>query len=275
MLYTYHHLKERTFYGFPDLKNPKTFNEKTLWLKQNVRDKLGTIIADKYKVRNYVKKKIGNKYLIPLINIYKDEKEINFEALPNKFVLKPNHGSGWIIFCENKEKINQKYIKYICKRWLKMNFYYMSREWQYKNIEPKILCEEYLSSQENEELMDYKIFCFNGTPKYIQIDVDRFTNHKRCFYDTHWNKIPFTTYYPRSNRDIPKPSKLNEMLLISKILSENFIFSRIDLYYPKNEIFFGEITLHHGGGYEPFLPSYYDLILGKELILPKSSYLKY
>ncbi len=270
MLYTYHYLKEKRFYGFPNLKNPKTFNEKTLWLKQNYRDKLGMIVADKYKVRNYVEKKIGSKYLIPLINIYKDEKEINIGTLPKRFVLKPNHGSGWIIICRDKVKISEKYVKNICKDWLKMNYYYISREWQYKNIEPKIiLCEEYLSPKENEELKDYKIFCFNGNPKYVQIDVDRFTNHKRCFYDTNWKKLPFTTLYPKANRDIPKPSKLNEMLLISKKLSENFIFSRIDLYYPKNKVFFGEITLHHGGGYEPFFPQYYDLILGKDLSLPK------
>lgn len=269
--YCFHHLNKKRFYGCPDINNPRSFNEKIMWLKRNHRNSLGKKITDKLQVREYVKDKIGSQYLIPLIDTFENEKEIDLDKLPNKFILKPNHGSGWIILCKDKSKMSEAYIKSVYRSWLEKDYYYIAREWQYKGIEPKILCEKYLLRDDNEDLKDYKIFCFHGEPKYIQIDVDRYSNHTRCFYDPEWNKLPFTIIYPKYEGEVSKPSKLKEMVQISKKLSEPLIFSRVDLYCIKDKVYFGEITLHPGSGHKPFCPSNYDLILGRDLSLPKKS----
>jgi len=262
----YIHLKHAKRISWPNIKKPKSFNEKMLWLKLNYRNVYDSLLVDKYKVRDYVKEKVGEKYLIPLLKVYSSPSEITIENLPQKFVLKPNHGSGWLYICRNKKEIDITALRKKFEKWHSKNFYFIGREWQYRNIKPVIVCETLLEDQSNK-LLDYKFFCFNGNPKYIQIDVDRFDNHKRVFYDSFWNKMPFTTLYPKYEHEIPKPSNYNEMENIARKLSDNFAFARIDLYTLNNKVYFGEITLFHGSGNEPFYPKEFDNIVGDDIIL--------
>lgn len=259
-----------------NLDNPKTFNEKIQWLKLYYHDPIMTKCADKYLVREYIKEKIGEEYLIPLLGVWDKVDDIDFDSLPNQFVLKVNWGCGQNIIVKDKSKLNIEEAKNKLKNWLNpfSNHYYWSYEWQYKNIEPKIICEKYLE-QIDEQIYDYKFFCFNGIPKYIQVDIDRFSNHKRCIYDTNWNKLEFTNNYPLYNKDIEKPKKLSDMLKISKILSKSFKFIRVDFYIINNMPIFGELTFTHENGFGKFIPIDWDYKFGKLLELPKEKKIEY
>lgn len=242
-----------------NLIKPKTFNEKLQWLKLYDRNPKYTSITDKYLVREFVKEKIGEEYLIPLLGVWDNAKQINFKDLPNQFVLKCNHDSGSVIICKDKEKINTKKVIKKINKLLKKQYYWKSREYNYKDINPKVIAEKYMIDEEGQDLKDYKIFCFNGEPKFIQVDIGRFTNHVRNFYTTEWNFIPVE--FGKKNNEkiiIEKPSKLKEMLYIAKQLSSEIPMARVDLYVIKGEVYFGEITFHHGGGGEKIEPFEYD-----------------
>mgnify|MGYP001971359802 CR=1 FL=1 len=246
-----------------NFSDPQNFSEKLNYLKKFYRNKFANTVADKVRVRSYVKDRIGKKYLVPLIKIYNNASEIDFNELPQKFILKTNHGSGWNIICENKNLLDEQVVKRKFERWLSWNAYYLFREWQYKSINPKILCEKLLEY----EIKDYKVYCFHGKPEYIQVDSGRFSNHTRIIYNTNWVRQDFSILYPAGDDKIEKPKKLNEMLSISEKLSQDFIFSRIDLYINENNIFFGEITLHPEGGICPIFPSKADKIFSDKLKL--------
>lgn len=266
LLFDKRYAKNRYFKTFGktlNLDNPKTFNEKIQWLKLYRRDELQTLLCDKYLVRDYLKSIIGDKYLNQLYGVYENADQIDYESLPTRFVLKCNHGSGWNILCKDKSELNNSDTNKQLNHWLNQNYYHLGKEWCYKNIKPLIIAEEYLG----DNLDDYKIFCFNGKAKYIQIDKDRFTNHTRCFYDLSWIKQPFTTQYPIYKEKVKKPPLLSEMISIAEELAGDLEFARIDLYQIKKSIRFGEITLYHGNGFEKFVPEKYDLVLGHQLKL--------
>ncbi|NPV51417.1 MAG: glycosyl transferase [Candidatus Methanofastidiosum sp.] len=252
-----------------NLRNPQTFNEKIQWLKLYDRKPEYTKLVDKYEVRKYIAETIGEEYLIPLLGVYDNFDEIDFDALPNEFVLKPNHTSGNIYICKDKLKINYVELKKEVNMWLKRRYYWVHREWPYKNIKPRIICEKYMVDESGIELKDYKIFCFNGEPKLIQVDYDRFSGHKRNLYDTEWNYIPASIQYPTDpNTIIKKPNKLNEMLKLARILSKDYPHVRVDFYYVNDRIYFGEMTFYHGAGYEKFEPESLEMEMGSWLELP-------
>ena len=226
------------------------------------KENLGYLV-DKIAVKHYVQKILGQDIIIPTYRVFNNVEEIDWSGLPNQFVLKLNHGSGWNIICEDKSRFDIKSAEINLKKWQQLNYYNIGKELPYKSIIPRIICEEYLSS--STPLIDYKIFCFDGHPKYIQVDLDRQKKHKRNFFTTDWKVLPFTTLYPMGDGLLKKPNKLREMLVIAKKLSQNMPFVRVDLYYNDNNIYFGEITFHHGGGFEPFIPKRYDYILGKDI----------
>ena len=246
-----------------NLDNPATFNEKITWLKLNHRFKDGPVIADKYLVREYVKEKIGDKYLIPLISVFNNTQEIDYSSLPKQFVLKPNHGSGWVIICMDRNKVDTSEFNKQLDRWLKLDFSYLAGEWQYKAIEKKIICERLI--QELTEVVDYKFYCFNGKPKLVQVDVDRHTNHARSFYDLNWKKLDVGLLYPSGKKELRKPKNFQGMVQIAKKLSRDFTFCRVDLYNVDGRIYFGEITLHPEAGNGPFESYEQDLEMGKLL----------
>lgn len=253
-----------------NLENPMTFTEKLNWLKLNYRNNLMEQCADKYSVRKYVSE-CGFDYLLnPLLGYWDNVNDIDVLELPEKFVLKASHGSGWNIICTDKSKLNMKLYKKIMKCWLKTNIYYSGREWVYSNIQPRIICEKYIETN-GMDLKDYKIFCFSGKPKYIQVDGDRFTEHKRVYYDTNWNKQNFQYGEYGTEYIAEKPIKLDEMLSISKKLSAPFPFARVDFYNINNKIIFGEITFFPDAGFAKFTPDEMDLEMGKLLELPNKN----
>ena len=252
-----------------DLENPIKFNDKLQWLKLNWHDPVATKCADKYEVREIIKEKIGEEYLNELIGVYESVDEINIDELPEKFVLKGTHGSGFNIICKDKNELNWDLEFKKMRRWLKNNYYLSNREWVYRDIKPRIICEKYLEEFETGELRDYKIFCFNGEPKVIEVDFDRFKNHKRNFYDLDWKFINGEIKYPNdSSVNIQKPEKLSEMLNLSRILSVGFPHVRVDFYYLNNQIMFGELTFFHESGMGSFRPEDFEVEMGKWLELP-------
>ncbi len=250
----------------PNFKSPKTFNEKIAHLKLfNKND--NSHLCDKYLVKKHVKNKIGDKYVLDTLFVTSDPNSIPFEKLPKSFIIKSTHASGWNIIVKNKKNIDLKNIINKCKLYLSMNYFYLGREYQYKNIKPQIIIEDLLVDESGNIPKDYKFFCFNGEVKYIQVDIDREANHKRNFYDIKWRKMPFELNYPGFEKNVTKPSNLNEMIEISKILSEGLPFSRIDLYSIFNNVFFGEITLTPENNLGKFSPVKYDEILGNFLAI--------
>ena len=242
-----------------NLKKPKYFGEKIQWMKiYGNLEQYGNIV-DKYKVREFIKDKIGEEYLIPLIGVYDSEDEIDFNNLPNKFVLKVNHGSGYNIICSDKSKLDVNDTKKKLKKWLKEDYAEIKKEYQYKNVKRKIVCESFINDK-NGELLDYKFFCFNGKVEFIKVDIDRYDGHKVNIYDKKWNLLPMEEYgMPNSNKIIEKPNKLQKMIEIAEVLSKEFNFARIDLYYVDGTIYFGEVTLTPAGGVNPFKPLDMDL----------------
>ncbi|CEN21905.1 ATP-grasp fold amidoligase family protein [Paraclostridium sordellii] len=266
---TYIKLLYRSYEGKKlNLENPITFNEKLQWLKLNDRNPLYTQLVDKYNVRRYVEAKLGDKYLIPLIGVYDNVDEIDFEKLPKSFVLKCTHDSGSVIVCDDKSKLDFNLTKERLKKSLNRNFYYCNREWPYKYVKPKIVCEKMLDSQ----IIDYKIFCFNGEPKFLYVGQGLVSDHslKIDFYDLDWNKMNFKrTDYENFDGYIERPKKLEEMVKIAKKLSKEITFVRIDLYEVEGKLYFSEFTFTPGGGYIPLSPSRYDKKLGDLLKLYK------
>lgn len=238
----------------PNLKYPTTFSEKMQWIKIYGNLPKYQNLVDKYEVRKYIENNIGKKYLINLIAKFESVDEIDFDKLPKSFVLKLNYGSGYNIIIKDKDKVNIEEVKNKLNNWLSQKFYLITNELQYKNIPPKILCEEYMED-ESGSLRDYKILCFDGEPKIIQVDSDRFKNHTRSLYDIEWNKLNFKRgNIEMSNIDINKPERLKEMLDLARKLSKNIPFVRVDFYYIDNQIYFGELTFTPASGRGQFTP---------------------
>lgn len=244
-----------------NLENPKTFNEKIQWRILKDRKDIYTQLADKYLVRNYVKEKIGEEYLIKLLGVYEKAEDIDYSRLPNKFVLKCNHDSGSVIICKDKSTFNIKESNKRLNFFLKRNFYYMTREWHYKNIKPLIICEEFLEVN-NGELYDYKFHCFDGKIEMIQVANNSHTGNNIYSFD--WQLLPFK-YLNENHNETIVPQKLEEMKKIVKILSEGFNYVRIDLYEYENKIYFGEITFTPNAGYGKFFPEKWDYFYGEKI----------
>ena len=255
-----------------NLDNPITFNEKLNWLKLNLKNPTAVMCADKYEVRKYISDKGYSYILNELIGVYNKVDEIEIDKLPDRFVLKATHGSGWNLIVKNKDDINWTPWKLVMKSWLKQNFYYYGREWVYKDVKPRIICEAYLEDS-NKELLDYKVYCFNGQPKFIQLDVDRFTNHTANYYDEKWNEMPFQYSDDNSGRKINKPKNFDEMMEISKVLSKEFQHVRVDFYEVDGKLYFGELTFFTASGTGKFNPEKYDEIIGSWLDLGQTNYI--
>lgn len=251
------------------LSNPRTFNEKLQWLKLYDRNPAYTQMVDKYKVRKYITDKIGKEYLIPLLGVWDKPEDIDFNILPNQFVLKCTHDSGTVIICKDKSKFDIGDAKNKLKKYLKRNFYYGGREWPYKNVKPRIIAEKYMVDESGYELKDYKIFNFNGKAKIISVDFDRFIKHKRNLYTTDWNFVEAQIQYPADGSIyIDKPKELKKMLELATILSAGIPHVRTDFYSINDRIFFGELTFYNGSGFSRFNPKSFGEEMGKWISLP-------
>ncbi|MDA2736500.1 ATP-grasp fold amidoligase family protein [Bacillus cereus group sp. Bc015] len=258
-----------------ELDNPVKFNDKLQWLKLNWFDSDAIKCADKFGVREFVKEKIGEKYLNDIYGVYESVDEINIDILPNSFVLKGTHGSGFNIVCRDKSKMDwDKEFKKM-RRWLKTNYYLRNLEWVYKGIKPRIICERFIEQEGGAELRDYRFFCFNGEPKFISIDfsINDKKKTRRNLYDLEWNLMDQEISYPRElSIKVNKPNKLDEMLELSKKLSASFPHARVDFYYIEEEIIFGEITFFHQSGMGEIRPLKFEEEMGKWLKLPNEKF---
>ena len=222
-------------------------------------------LVDKYMVRNYIQEKIGEEYLIPLLGVYDSPEDINYDILPNKFVLKGNHGSAYNIIVEDKKTINKNKINKKLKKWINEDYSKIKKEYQYKNVIRKIICEKFMSDK-NGELLDYKFFCFDGNPLFVKVDFDRYTEHKINFYDMNWNRIYMNEGNYKSYEGLSeKPVNFDSMINIAKKLSRDFQFVRVDLYNIDGKIYFGELTFTPTSGKNPFYPLEKDLEISERI----------
>lgn len=254
-------------------KSPQTYNEKIQWLKIYGRTDENRIMADKYLVKEYVSKKIGKEYVIPLLGVWDNENEIDFEKLPNRFVLKCNQNSGTgMVVCKDKSLLDIDKVKKGLRKGLKEDYYSISREYAYKDIPRKIIAEEYVEDNKTKELRDYKFFCFNGDPKIMFIASGRSKGEHNVtfdFYDMDFNHLPFTNGHPNASFMIEKPDGFEEMKELSKKLSQGIPHVRVDFYEANGRIYFGEFTFSHWGGLKPFDPEEWDYKLGSWIELPQ------
>lgn len=254
---------------FLNLEKPKRFNEKLQWLKFNCKRSEYTHRVDKYEVKKFIADKIGNEYVIPTLGVWDNFDDIDFDQLPNQFVLKCTHDSGGLVICDDKSKLNKNKSRKKIEKCLNRRYFYEHREYPYKDVVPRIIAEEYLVDESGLQLKDYKIFCFNGEPKFIEVDYDRYWGHKLNVYDLDWNFMDFYMTSPNDpNVKIPRPKKLELMVEFARVLSKDDIFTRVDFYSIDERIFFGELTYTPGAGMIHFHPDKYDLILGELLQLP-------
>lgn len=256
----------------PNLQNPQTFNEKLQWLKLYNRKPEYTMMVDKYKVREYIAQELGEEYLIPLLGVWDDPDEIDFDALPDQFVLKCNHNSGLgMCICKDKSKLDIPKVKAELRKGLKQDYYLTGREWPYKDVPRKIIAEKYLTNDGDEsELSDYKVLCFNGKAKLIEIHRGRFSKyHTQDFYDTEWNKTAFEQPgLSLSDENMERPPFADKMLELSEKLVEGIPHVRIDWYYTGGRLKFGEITFYDGAGFDGFIDNQ-DEIIGSWITLPE------
>ncbi len=264
-----------------NLKNPTLFTEKLNWLKLYNRKPVYTIMADKYLVREFVADRIGEDYLVPLLAVYDSAEEIDFDALPNQFVLKCNHDSD-VVICKNKQNSDFSCkkcklsdldeVKTYLKRRLSLDYYKSGREWPYKNIPRKIICEKYIKNDDNSEPIEYKVFCFGGKPKYINVISGRFFNDEVIIdtYDADWNHTDLIKgNHPRSANSCKRPECFCEIIELSEKLSRNTPFLRVDFNFWNNKLYFGELTFYDSAGFESYQPEGWNERLGNLLILPK------
>ena len=251
-----------------DLKNPQTFNEKLNWLKINNRRPEYNKLVDKYLVRQYISDTIGEEYLIPLLGVWNSFDEIDFNSLPEQFVLKCTHDSGSVVICKDKKTFDYNFARKKLESKMKRNLYCWGREWVYKNLTPRIIAEKYMNDGIHDDMIDYKFFCFNGNPEYIYIS-ENLSNHKAAsisFYDMSFSKAPFKRTDFKDLDYIPeKPKTFEKMIELSKTLSKEHIFLRVDFYDINEKIYFGELTFFPAAGYLPIVPKEWDLKLGEML----------
>lgn len=255
-----------------DLKKPRTLNEKIIWLKLFDHKPIHTLLADKYTVRKYIAEKFGEKYLIPLVFNTTNWKEIELDVIPNyPCIIKASHTSGDYQIIKDKSKVNIKKLRFMCRAWLGRNYYFNSQEWQYKNSTRRIIIEKLLTTKDGYIPNDYKLHYFNGNLEFVYCSVGRETVNKRNIYDANWNPLYFSwvEHYKNTSdirgEEIEAPKSFEEMKRIGSEIAKEFKYVRVDFYDVDGKLYIGEITFHHGGGFDIFTPDSYDLYYGEKL----------
>ncbi|MCL2247759.1 MAG: glycosyltransferase [Oscillospiraceae bacterium] len=259
-------------FGKPlNLSNPQTFNEKMSWSMIFDHDPLRSMLADKYLVRDFIRERIGENHLIPLLGVWEDARDIDFSTLPQRFVLKCNHASGLNIIVKDKSKLNIKKTCRTLNSWLKINHATYNLELHYANISPKIIAEAYMEDAVLKgQLLDHRFICFNGEPHFVYVDIDWLsTTPSRNVYDLSWTLQPWRMKYPNTTTEHPMPTNFNEMVDIARKLCKGFSHVRVDLYNISGKIYFAEMTFAACAGRNRFIPSDYDAVLGELWTLPE------
>ena len=253
-----------------NLKSPQTYNEKLQWLKLYDRKDVYTTMVDKHEVKKYVADIIGEEYIIPTLAVYDSFDQIDFDALPEQFVLKCTHDSGGLVICRDKARLNKEAARKKLEKSLKNNFYYQSREWPYKNVKPRIIAEQFIEDTTTAELRDYKFFCFDGVAKALFVATERQASEetKFDFFDMDYNHIDMRHGHPNSAVVPQKPINFEKMRELSEKLSIGFPELRVDFYEVDGKVYFGELTFFHHGGLVPFEPEEWDYTFGSWIKLP-------
>lgn len=254
-----------------NLENPQTYSEKLQWLKLYNHNPLYNTLVDKAAVKDYVAEKIGEEHIIPTLGVWENFSEINFDKLPNQFVLKTTHDSGGVVICKDKKTFDIKRARKKIKKSLKRNYFLQNREWPYKDVKPRIIAEEFITDLGKDGLCEYKIFCFNGEPKVVLLCKGEAHGAGRTndYCDLEYNRLPFVSVNPNSKGEIKKPEEHDEIIEIAKKLSEGIPQVRVDTYVSNGKIYFGELTFFHNSGFSKFEPSEWDKILGDYITLPE------
>jgi hypothetical protein len=259
----------------PDLDHPKTLYEKILWLNLRHRDTRRVDCSDKVTVRDFVRDRIGGRYLVPLAGVYDDPDDIDLEGLPDRFIIKAAHGSGWNLIVRDKHALDWPEAKHALRDWLSRSYYAHKREWQYRDIQPRIVIEELLLDENGEIPDDYKVWCLRKGAEqtlFFQVDMHRFTDHRRNYYDADWRLLPFQKAdAPPDPVGRPRPARLDEMVRVATELSEGFCLVRVDLYSFPDRIYFGEMTFTPDAGMAAIDPPEWDRKLGDLVSLPGRS----
>ena len=249
-----------------NFKNPKTYNEKLNWLKINDRNPEYTNMVDKYEAKKYAANIIGDEYIIPTLGVWDRFDDIDFDKLPNQFVLKCTHDSEGLVIVKDKKNFDKMSAKNKINEAMKYNFYYIGREYPYKNVKPRIIAEEYMEDNKYHELRDYKFFCFDGDPKMLYITTGR-TNGETTldFFDLEFNHIDVELHYKNSKIKLEKPKQFEKMIDLAKKLSKNIKHVRIDFYEINGNVYFGEFTFYNFSGLSKFSDNKYDILFGESL----------
>ena len=255
-----------------NLKNPITYNEKLQWLKLHDRKPIYTDMVDKYEAKRYVAERIGEEYIIKTLGVWDHFDEIDFDKLPDRFVLKCTHDSGGLVIVKDKNTLDKAAAKEKIEKCLKRNFYYAGREWPYKKVKPRVLAEEYMEDSKTAELRDYKFFAFNGKVKALFIASERQKENEETkfdFFDAEYNHLPVRNGHPNAEIPPEKPKNFEKMKELAGKLSEGIPHLRVDFYEVDGKIYFGELTFSHWSGMVPFEPEEWDKTFGDWIELPK------
>ena len=254
-----------------NLDSPRTFNEKIQWLKLHDRKDIYTLWVDKYEAKQLAAKIIGEEYIIPTLGVYEHFDEINFDMLPDQFVLKCTHDSGGLVICENKALLDKQAAKKKLENCLKHNFFWGQREWPYKNVKPRIIAEEYMEDSCTHELRDYKFFTFDGVVRALFIATERSSKEetKFDFFDAEGKLLPFTNGHPHAIPTPALPVCFEKMKELASILGRGIPQVRVDFYEVNRKVYFGEMTFSHWSGLVPFVPDKWDYTFGDWIKLPK------
>lgn len=261
-----------TFHKSLDLDNPITFNEKLQWMKLYDRNPLYTTLVDKAALKKWAAKKIGDDRVLPTLGVWHQFEDINFDSLPNQFVLKCTHDSGSVVICKNSTQFDKRKARRRLTRALRRDYYLLGREWPYKNVPRRIICEPYVESLANGDLPDYKFFCFDGTPKIMYVATGRQLRSEPYFdfFDMDFNRLDIRNGHPNSPLSkFDKPYEFETMKQFASILSQGIPFVRVDFYEVDGKAVLGEMTFFHDCGFEPFDPSSWDEKLGSWLNLSR------
>lgn len=261
----------RYFGHFPNLKDPKTFNEKLQWLKLHDRKPIYNIMVDKYEAKKFVAERIGEEYIIPTYGVWDAFDEIDFDALPDQFVLKCTHDCGGLVICEDKNKLDKEAARKKISACLKRNYFWQDREWPYKNVKPRVIAEKYMKNDATSDLRDYKFFCFDGEAKTLFIATERQSadsETKFDFFDMEFNHLDVRNGHPNAEVPPAKPACFDEMRRLAQVLSAGVPQLRVDFYEVNGCIYFGELTLYHWSGMVPFDPPEWDRTFGDWIRLP-------
>ncbi len=251
-----------------NLDDPKTFNEKLQWLKLYDRKSIYSTMVDKYAVKEYVSSIIGEEYIIPTIGVWDCFEDINFDQLPNQFVLKCTHDSGGLVIVKDKTKFDVSAARKKINRSLKRNYFYFGREWPYKDVKPRIIAETYMEDKGTSELRDYKIYTFNGNAKLCMINQARKIDTKADYFDRDYNWLDFKWGYEHADSPPKKPKNYELMYILAEKIAAGTIELRVDFYEVNEQLYFGELTFFDGSGFDKFEPIEWDYKLGNLLVLP-------